>query len=151
VPIQNIFLKFLQKAARQFDVKYQAKTPAKSESSINKNLESDLGEHQGEPLADEMKYRQLIGTLTYLLDDKTRCWVSGQCSSNKEYLPKPKKLLSSKEGLTIFVADQARRTYIEETFGKRLRDLRGRCIWGRRVEKPDRSSDYDGRANRLVV
>jgi hypothetical protein len=47
-------------------VKYGAKTPTKSESSINKNLQSDLGEHQGEPLADEMKHRQLIGTLTYI-------------------------------------------------------------------------------------
>jgi hypothetical protein len=47
-------------------VKYGAKTPTKRESSINGNLESDLGEHQGEPLADEVKYRQLIGTLTYI-------------------------------------------------------------------------------------
>jgi hypothetical protein len=56
----------IEKAAKQFDVKYGAKTPTKSESSINGNLESDLGEHQGEPLADEVKYRQLIGTLTYI-------------------------------------------------------------------------------------
>jgi hypothetical protein len=44
----------------------RGKNPDEGQSSINGDLESDLGEHQGEPLADEMKYWQLIGTRTYI-------------------------------------------------------------------------------------
>jgi hypothetical protein len=62
--IQVIQRLLTEKAAQQIDVKYGVKTPTKSESSINGNLESDLGEHQGDPLADGMKDRQFIGTLT---------------------------------------------------------------------------------------
>jgi hypothetical protein len=118
----------IEKAAKQFDVKYGAKTPTKSESSINGNVESDLGEHQGEPLADEVKYRQLIGTLTYI-SRMTRPDVGFPINvlARRNASPSQRNYEAAKRVLQ-YLWQTRKRTYIEETFRKQLRDLCGRFI-----------------------
>jgi hypothetical protein len=60
----------IEKAAKMYNIKYGAKTPttkfSNSQISLRQSIDSDLGSHPEEPVADKTKYQQIIGTLTYI-------------------------------------------------------------------------------------